>query len=708
MKTAPALLVALVALALGAIDLFNFDLGLARKTGEWIVEHRAVPQTNVFSAVHADRPFLDDKWLFHVLAWLAVDGVGPTFTVLLRMAFLVALGWLMLPRREDVDGAGARWLAAWIAIVGLVAANERFGFRPELLSMVFLALFARVLIRDALPTRREVALLLVTQCVWANSHGYFVIGPIVAAAAAAGALLDAVWARSAWRDDAWKRAALVVGLIAVCFVNPYGWRLVWSPVEILLDLQRNHDFYSAAIVEFVPTFGYQPVPPSDLIAYKVLLGVGVIALLVANRRVRLVELLPLLVLFWMSLDIRRNVAGFAVVAAPLTAGWLSFGLEAFLRRRAVTWSAAAAAIATGGLVIFLQLTQRLPVHDRLERTVGFGESSTHHPDAAVDFVLAELPADGMFNSFSFGSYFVGRAFPERRPFIDGNTAGYDVSFFVRYADLVNGRADVDAAIEEYGLRYFVIKPGHPLTSMLLERADAVPLFLGRHGCVIGLRGRLPDDLLDRHDLRRRLPSGRVTDAGTPRSTRWRRQLPTAELNHGRLLRALGRVDLALRAFGEAAAVNDELYEPYLEQGIALLESGRPDLAVRALDEALARADTVAEAWSLRGLAHLQRRRLDDAAADLEHAAARNPGDAVTWTRRGMVALESGDLDAAIEWAGRAIDLDADLARAHAVRGRALVKAGREDDAEPSLRRALELGVSAAERDAVEGLLESLN
>jgi hypothetical protein len=107
---------------------------------------------------------------------------------------------------------------------------------------------------------------------------------------------------------------------------------VLSPVAILGDLRAHFDVFSRTIVEFVPTFAHQAVLPSDLAAYRALLVLLLAALAIANRRVRAVELVPLAVLFAMSLEIRRNVAPFAVVAAPLAATWLARGIAAWPER----------------------------------------------------------------------------------------------------------------------------------------------------------------------------------------------------------------------------------------------------------------------------------------------------------------------------------------------------------------------------------------
>lgn len=555
--------VVLLAALFGAFDLFDYDLGLARATGRWIVEHRAVPTTNVFSAVNAGHPFVDDKWLFHVLAFAVVDGVGETAAVLLRMALLALLWWTML-RGALREGRGA--VAALVGLVALVAASERFWFRPELFSLLFVAAFAVPLLAPRRLHGAEIATLLGLQVLWTNLHGYFVLGPILAAAAAAGAWIDGRM-RRAPDSGAGQRLVLVIGLVAASFVNPYGWKLVASPVAILLELRAHAELFRSSIVEFVPPFGDHERLSSDLIAYRVLLALVALAAASSWRTMPVRKALPLLALLLMSLQMRRNMAAFAVVAAPIVADALAPLASGRIARRAI----AAAAIAGVALFAFLHVTNQLAVFDRQDKRFAFRRLAEAAPLPAIAFVKANLPADGLFNSFSFGSTFVGEAWPERKPFIDGNTAGYDPAFLQEYVDAVTGKTEPDALVAKWNLRFFLIKPGHPLTGKLLAQRDRyVPLFLDARAVVIAVKDRVDPDLCRRFDLRPKLRSGAFTPiAITPRTTLLQAEYPHAELSRAFIEAALGLREDAERSCEAALRAN-----PGAEEAERLIEALR--------------------------------------------------------------------------------------------------------------------------------------
>jgi tetratricopeptide (TPR) repeat protein len=654
------LIVAVTAAGAGAFCLFDYDLGLARATGRWILENGGVPRTNVFSAIHEQFPFVDDKWLFHVIAYLVVDGISATVGVLLRVALLVATFALLLPRRDARPLEQA--CGALFCVLAIATAHERFAFRPELITFLCLAVLARRL-RDPTPlSRGDWFGLLAMQWVWTQSHGYFVLGPILAGAVGAGALLDAKLGRGAPFDRArWREALLLpLGLALIGVANPYGVDLLLSPVRILADLRGHEATFKATIVEFVPPFAYFDRTPSDLVAFRVLLGATALALLLAVRRVRLRDLLPLAALFVMALDLRRNTAPFSIVAAPLAAAWLARSIPA----RAERWCSRAlfsAAGLAGGVLVFLFATDRIHVHDRLDRTRGFGESTSAHPDAEIEFLRAQLEPGPIFNSFTFGSYFVGRAFPAWRPFLDGNTAGYPPEFLTKYVAAVRGELEPWDLVTEYGFVAFLVRPGHALTRQLLADSRFAPLFLGRHAVVIVVKERAPSDLVARHDLRGALQRGDfVPVATTPEPTFWRATFPVAELNRARLEYALDlkeRAEATLVATLERSpAWSADAFELWHLLGLVRLARGARSGALEALDRAHEIASGSAEIEADRAIVLAALTQHDAARAALEHAIELRGEDFDLAERSSQLAFARRDLDGARSALRRALEL----------------------------------------------------
>lgn len=537
--------------------LFDYDVGLALANGRWMFEHDALPRTNVFSPWFETHPWVNDKWLFHAIAHLLIDDVGPLAAKLVRCAILFVLGFTIAAPRTT-------W-SPFLCMTALLAAHERFGFRPELVTLTFVALFVRLIARKFALTGKGFAVLCAAQIVWVNVHGFWVVGPILAAATAVGAWIDGRL-RGEARDDAKARTALPFALIACAFVNPYGFALVRSPIDILLDLKANKDVYASAITEFVPPWSSFDVLPYDLLAYRVLAIVGLLVALACGKRLRLVELLPLLALFVMSPEIRRNAAPFAIAAAPIVAIWLT-RIRVVERLRAIATCAAALVAA---FVAAAHVTDHLYVHDGLDRSFFESNEPRLSPRVECEWVLERLPAAPLFNSFSFGSTYQGIAFPARRAFIDGNTAGYPVRFLAEYAEFVTARTDTAAFVARYGIEQCLVKPGHPVLFELLKLGFA-PVFGHAQAVVLVANSARYEPIVRATNVERDLFPG-------PGGVGLRSELGLALWRAGRPADALRVLDAAL-AERETALLQ-------FRRALALHASSRTDEAKAAATRAL--------------------------------------------------------------------------------------------------------------------------
>lgn len=610
-----------VVLAAGWFSVHNLDVFLHARTGAWIVEHGRVPTTNVVSEVHADHPTVADKWAFQVLAHAVMDGPGPDVVIGLRLLLMGTLfGVLVLTARAL--GAGA-WATLGALVIAAVAARSRFMFRPDLVSLVLLAVFARACLRPTLSVATMGALVLL-QVVWVNVHGYFIQGPMLVGAAALG---HALAGRRAW---ARRGLGLVLLLALACFVNPSGWRGVAHPFEILLDLRAHYEFYTRTIVEFAPTLAPDWRGPWDRRAFGLLaaltlvvLGLGAAAALVARTRrghapsttqeargaaraahgpaPRAVEARPgraegllsawvpgiaiVLLVGSQAFSLRRNMAPFAVVAAPLVAA----GLTRWGPRGALG-PVLAAALAL--LVVVGEQTDAFSVHDGLDRRAGHGLSEIAYPLEGIAFVAEHLPDERVFAAFSFGSTFSGLRAPRQHALIDGNTHGYPTAFLIEAAAALSGE-DPDAfdrLVDAHDVTVAMPRVAGPLAARLLREEAWTLVKIGRREAVYVRRDAVDPAWLARHDLEARLRAGEIPAmAGTPPPTRW----------------------LGLRCAWRPIAERD--------QAALLLAGGFASAARARVEAGLAHAPDDPESLALLGLVHAAQGRVAEARATLTRA-----------------------------------------------------------------------------------------
>ena len=151
-----------------------------------------------------------------------------------------------------------RWAAAlcWLPALALMA--MRFDPRPEIFSLVYLACFLAVLVR----VERRPALawcLPLVQVLWVNTHGLFVLGPIVlgcylvdrAARAWIGSESPGAMAPACSRERLWRHLLPVsAAVVLACLVNPYGVRGAMFPLELFPKISDPANPYKAYVDEF--------------------------------------------------------------------------------------------------------------------------------------------------------------------------------------------------------------------------------------------------------------------------------------------------------------------------------------------------------------------------------------------------------------------------------------------------------------------------
>ncbi|MGQ0553458.1 MAG: hypothetical protein ACT4PU_09600 [Planctomycetota bacterium] len=594
----PALaILVLVVLAAGFFQLHNYDMHLHARTGEWIVAHGEVPSTNVLSRLHASYPDVQDKWGFQVLAHGLFDGLGPDACIALRMLVLLGL-FLLLHDTARRLGAAPFW-SLGLLLLALVAARSRFAFRPDLFSLLFTALVARALLvehRDG----RGAAWLVALQVVWVNTHGYFIMGPLMVATAAGAALL----AGPAARRQALRLLLLAAVMALACLLNPAGWDGVLHPKRILDDLSQHEAFYQEAIIEFRPPFAADPRQPYDRLAYFVLGGLAALllsleALLVlrrqttpASRHAACLALALLLLFGAMSLSIRRNMAPFALMAAPLAA---AAATRRFPLPRGLRAPAAVLPVMLAGLIVFGELSDRTSIHDDLDRRAGGGISRIAYPDAGIAFIARHLPRASVFTAFRYGSTFTGRRWPEQAAALDGNTHGYPTAYLIECMSALSG-SDPEAfqrLADRDGHDVALLPLAGPLSLQLSGDLRWVLVHLGVREAVWARRSALSPAFLLEHDLLARWRAGEPVELpNTPCDEALlgipRRCVPLAELDQATLLLAAGLLPAALARAEAAQQVDPEGGEPLCLAGLVSWRQGEVERARELIGAGLAR------------------------------------------------------------------------------------------------------------------------
>jgi hypothetical protein len=372
--------------------------------GQWILDHHAVPETDVYSFTMQGQPWISTQWLAQVMFAEAYAIAGWSGPVVLA-ASAIAIAFALLARFLNTRVSETATLVFVSAALALTVPHMLA--RPHALSMPVTVAWIAGLIAAA--DRREAPSFKLVPLIalWANLHGGFVFGLFFIAPVALDSVVSA---------EAKSRKALalrwavfgVAALVASC-ANPYGWNAILASQKIL-----SLGGALPLIMEWrPPDFGH--VGAFELC---LLLTIG----LALFRGVTLppVRILILLGLLHMALS-QGRAADILAVVAPLV---LAAPLAAQI-------GSAEALNAKGGSPsrgqLFAGLAAALVAATLAYTSMrSFAPNTRGSPVAAVD-ELKKLNLTRVFNDYDFGGYLIAHGVA---PFIDGRTELYGEKFFV--------------------------------------------------------------------------------------------------------------------------------------------------------------------------------------------------------------------------------------------------------------------------------------
>jgi len=274
-----------------------------------LTTHHFIHQ-DLYSFTTLGQPWINPEWLAEVPYYLGWRLLGE------RGIFLVALGSMELVvggifllcygRCRDVKSA---FLAAW---VGILFATVNLG--PRTILFGWTCFLGMMLILEAFRKGRDYTWLLPPIFVmWINLHGSWLIGLAFFSLFIASGLFQGSWGcidAVRWTRPQFRKLGLVAAASsAALFANPYGWRLVAYPFDMIFHQKLN-----IAIVQEWQSLDFQAF-------HGVLFFVTVACMLVftlAKRRSwPLHELIFLLLASYSALTHERFMLLAGIVLAPM-------------------------------------------------------------------------------------------------------------------------------------------------------------------------------------------------------------------------------------------------------------------------------------------------------------------------------------------------------------------------------------------------------
>ncbi|HLY40868.1 MAG TPA: hypothetical protein VKR52_06615 [Terracidiphilus sp.] len=197
-----------------------------------------------YSFTVAGHRWVDPEWLAEMPFWLSYRAFGLMgiylVTWLALGANVVLVYWRGYLKSRH---GGAAFFAAGLAFF-LMTANAG----PRTIAFAYLAMSAEMALLEAAERghKRLLWLMCPLFCIWINLHGSWLIGFCVfilyVSAGFFTIQLGSFEQTRCLPADQRRLVGVLVASLASLFLNPYGWRLLWNPIDMMVNQQLNITF----------------------------------------------------------------------------------------------------------------------------------------------------------------------------------------------------------------------------------------------------------------------------------------------------------------------------------------------------------------------------------------------------------------------------------------------------------------------------------
>ncbi len=432
------------------------------RTGQYILETSAVPQTDPFSSTLFGQPWVDVHWLSQVLLYLTYALAGTAGLALL-VAALVVVAFVFVWKQME----GGVFLKAFVLILAATTSGVVWTPRSQMATFVFTAAVSYLLYLYKWKQIDRLWLLPLVFILWVNLHGGYIAGFMVLGSYLGGEFINNLLVRFGWLARAdhpefidgkrWRKL-LVIALIsgAVLLINPYTINALLLPFKTVNMGALQNFIEEWASPDFHALY-QQPM------LWMLLLTLCVIGW--SGRRLDMTDAALLVIFAYISFVARRNIGLFALIGAPILA-----------RHAAALWAKSpwgTRRLSRGNpvlnwivLIVVMTAAAIKVVYPVLPGVQAKAERDTL-PMAAADWIAKHKPAGQMFNSYNWGGYLLWRLWPEYPVFVDGRTDVYD-AFLREYAKAVFVQPGFESVFDQHDVGFIVIEKESPLAAILAK------------------------------------------------------------------------------------------------------------------------------------------------------------------------------------------------------------------------------------------------
>ncbi len=441
-------LVGAVTFYISLVQLSGADFWLQVKIGDIIANTSRIPDRLEFTFTEiADQHFNAHEWLSSVVFYEMLRVCGE-HGMALWTASLGSLFFLLLTRLSWQHTPSNLPLAMLCGLAGLIAENYRHVLRPELLTLILMALYWTLLEGYAQKPRRwhpvAMALLVV---IWANSHGSFVLAVFLAGMYSFGYAVDSYREthslRSTVRGPALRFVVLTLIVAIGSLVTPHGMELL----RFVFQFGGENDIHQY-IGEWMPTFSARAREFRGfwiaLIAWLFIFA----SLLTARKSLRCVDWL----IFAFFTILAAKAIRFPVYLSFLLALYLPLGL----RRWARIFNQPIHAYRLLGALAIFTLAASITFGNAAGARPFLDVTNTKFTNRMVATLKEPVYQGNVLNTMELGAELIYLSYPRLRPAIDCRLDSYGRDYYLYMDRLLYDQRQFDEFIARYDVRYLLL------------------------------------------------------------------------------------------------------------------------------------------------------------------------------------------------------------------------------------------------------------
>ncbi len=400
-------------------------------------------RTEPYAYTVAGQSWANPEWLAEVPFWLAHAHFGALGLYLLTLLLVFTnVALVYLRSREQASPEAAFWASS--SAVLLFTVNT--GPRTILCAYILLSLLCWAIERCEAMRSKAICWVPLIFLIWTNTHGSWLIG----------IFLLAVYLICGWftvqrgsivpsrrsQTDQMRLCWILLGSVAVLFLNPYGWRLVWNPFDMMFQQKLN----IATIEE------WRPLDLGTFVGKDVTLIIVMMlaAAVLKGREWKLYELLWVCFAWYAAFAHMR----FAFLAGVIVTPYLARDLSALVPARSShrEWPLLNAAFALGCLCLLLRFT---PSRERAQQA-----ELQSFPDTLIRL---QQPGWRLLNQYELG----GRlAYRGHKDFVDSRVDIFEhQGVFADYLDVLNVKRPLEV-LDKYKIDHILFEQATPFVYVL--------------------------------------------------------------------------------------------------------------------------------------------------------------------------------------------------------------------------------------------------